>query len=74
MSMGQADRSAKSVLNDYSSQDLKKIIKTFGDEKEASIIAKNIVKERSKNQLNTTDELVKIIKKSKKKNFKKKIM
>ena len=73
MSMGQADRSAKSVLNDYSSQDLKKIIKTFGDEEEASIIAKNIVKERSKNQINYTDELVNIIKKSKKKNFKKKI-
>ena len=73
MSMGQAERSAKKVLNTYGSQDLKEIIKTFGEEEEASKISKNIVKERAKSEINTTDELVKIIKNSKKKNFKKKI-
>tara|TARA_B100001057_G_scaffold214841_2_gene215116 strand:+ start:674 stop:1681 length:1008 start_codon:yes stop_codon:yes gene_type:complete len=73
MSMGQAERSAKKVLNTYGSQDLKEIIKTFGEEEEASKISENIVKERAKSEINTTDELVKIIKNSKRKNFKKKI-
>ena len=71
MSMGQTEISAKKVLNTYSSQDLKEIIKIFGEEKEASKISKNIVKERIKNIIKNTDELVKIIKKSKKKNYKK---
>ena len=73
MSMGQTDLSAKKVLNSYSSKDLKDIIKTFGEEEEASKISNNIVKERSKKLINTTDELVKIIKDSKKKNYKNKI-
>ena len=46
MSMGLTDISAKEVLNTYSNQDLKDIIKNFGDEEEASKIAKNIIKER----------------------------
>ncbi len=71
MSMGQTERSAKTVINSYGSQDLKDIIKTFGDEKEASKIAKNIIKERSNTLINTTDQLVKIIKNSKNKNYKK---
>ena len=71
MSMGLTEISAKKVLNTYSSQDLRDIIKTFGEEEEALKISKNIVKERTKNIINTTDELVKIIKKSKKKNYKK---
>ena len=37
-------KSAKKVLNSYSSKDLKDIIKTFGEEEEASKISKNIVK------------------------------
>ena len=71
MSMGLTEISAKKVLNTYSSQDLRDIIKIFGEEEEALKISKNIVKERSKSIINTTDELVKIIKKSKKKNYKK---
>ena len=63
MSMGQTDLSAKKVLNSYSCKDLKDIIKNLGDEEEASKISKNIVEERFKKQINTTDELVKIIKK-----------
>ena len=71
MSMGQTEQSAKKVLNSYSSKDLMEIIKTFGEEKEASKISRNIVRERLKKQLNTTDELVKIIQNSKKKIIKK---
>ena len=73
MSMGQTTNSAKEVLNSYSTQDLRDIIKTFGEEEDATRIAKNIVSQRIKKKLETTDELVKIIKKSKKKNYKKKI-
>ena len=71
MSMGQTEISAEEVLNTYSTQDLKDIIKIFGEEQDASKISKNIVKERTKKKIKTTDELVKIIKKSKKKNYKK---
>ena len=53
---------------------MKDIIKTFGEEEDASKISKNIVKRETKKQLNTTDELVKIIQNSKKKNYKKKLM
>ena len=73
MSMGQTERTAKKVLNTYSSQDLKNIIKTFGEEEEANKIAKNIEKKRIFKKLKNTDELVEIINKSKKKNFKRKI-
>jgi len=73
MTMGQNNKSAKEILNTYSSKDLRDIIRTFGDEEEASKIANNIVKERSNGKINNTDELVEIIKKSKRKNYKKKI-
>ena len=71
MSMGLTETSAKKVLNTYSSQDLRDIIKIFGEEEEALKISKNIVKERTKKIINNTDELVKIIKKSKKNKNKK---
>ena len=73
MSMGNTERSAKEFLNNCSYKDIKEIIKTFGDEDEASKIAKNLVIERKIHEIRTTDELVQIIKKSKKKNYKKKI-
>ena len=52
---------------------LKLVIKILGDEKEASKIAKNIVKYRKKKKLLTQSDLVKIIEKSKKKLFQSKI-
>ena len=67
MTMGKTTKSAKEVLNYYSTQDLRDIIKTFGEEEDATRIAKNIVSQRNKKELETTDELVEIIKKSKKK-------
>ena len=71
MSMGQTEISAKKVVNTYSSQDLRDILKIFGEEQDATKISRNIVKERIKNEIKTTDELVRIIKKSKKKIIKK---
>ena len=50
-----------------SEADLKIMIKILGDEKEASKIAKNIIKFRSVRKITSTSDLVKIIKKAKKK-------
>ena len=47
MSMGLSALSAEEVINNYSEQKLKSIIKILGEEKDGSIIAKNIIKTRS---------------------------
>ena len=73
MSMGLTDISAEQVVNKFSETELKSIIKIFGEEKEASKIARNIVISRKIEKITRVDELVKIIEKSKKKNFTKKI-
>jgi 16S rRNA (cytosine1402-N4)-methyltransferase len=49
------------------------VIKILGDEKEATKIAKNIVNYRNTKKIKNTNELVKIIEKSKKKNYSSKI-
>ena len=56
--------SAYNVVNDYSYSDLVKILRDYGEEKYASSIARNIVKERENKEIKTTLELVEIIKKS----------
>ena len=73
MSMGLTDLSAEQVVNEYSEKKLTLIIKILGEEKEASRIAKNIIKARSIKKIKKVNELVSIIEKSKKKNFKSKI-
>ncbi len=73
MNMGLSSISAEEILNSYDEKNLKMIIKTFGDEKEASKIVKNIIRVRNKKRISTVSELVDIIEKSKKKNFSKKI-
>ena len=47
MTMGLSDFSAKEAVNNLGEIQLKSIIKILGEEKEAKIIAKNIVKARS---------------------------
>jgi len=69
MSMGLSKISAQDVINNLSELNLKLIIKILGEEKEASRIAKNIVKFRSEKKITKVHELVKIIVKSKKKKF-----
>ncbi len=73
MSMGLSSYSAEKVVNNSSEQALKLIIKVLGEEEEASKIAKNIVKFRSVTKITKVNQLVDIIKQSKKKNYKKKI-
>ncbi len=73
MSMGLSNISAEDVINNLSEEELKLIIKTLGEEKEASAIAKNIVRFRLEKKITRVDQLVKIIEKSKKRNFSLKI-
>ena len=73
MSMGLATTSAEEVINECSEEKLKSIIKILGEENEASRIAKNIIKTRIKKKITKVYELVDIIEKSKKKNYKSKI-
>ena len=72
MTMGLTDISAEDVINQLSESDLKLIIKIFGEEKEASKIARNIVKAREIKRITKVDELVSIIEKVKKEIFLKK--
>ena len=69
MTMGLSKISAQDAVNNLSEHQLKNVIKTLGEEKEASKIAKNIVKARSIKKILRVDELVSIIEKSKKNNY-----
>ena len=73
MAMGLNEITALEAVNNLSEKDLKLVIKILGDEKEASKIAKNIVKFRKIKKISSTSDLVKIIQRSKRKNFLKKI-
>lgn len=53
---------AKIIVNTYSYDDLKRIFKEYGESKFSSSIAKNIVKYRETKKIETTLELVDIIK------------
>jgi len=70
MQMGLNNYSAEDAINNLDEKELDKIFKFFGEEKESKFIARNIVKERLKNKIDT-QTLVKIIEKTKrKKNYK----
>ena len=64
MRMGQNGISAKQVVNNFSVEDIAKILYNFGEEKFSFSIAKNIEKKRNIKDINSTFELVEIIKKS----------
>jgi 16S rRNA (cytosine1402-N4)-methyltransferase len=70
MRMGINDFSANEVINNLNENELEKIFRYFGEEKESKRIAHNIVEDRKKIKINT-EELVRIIESSKrKKNYK----
>ena len=54
--------SAKEVVNNYSLEELTRIFKEYGEEKFAYSIAKKIIESRTKKPIETTLELVEIIK------------
>jgi len=70
MRMGLNKFSAKETVNKLDGKSLTKIFKSFGDERDAKLIVKNILKERLIKEIDTP-QLVKIIEKSKKGNNKK---
>jgi 16S rRNA (cytosine1402-N4)-methyltransferase len=53
---------AREIVNSYSEQDLSRIIRVYGEEKWASRIASFIVKARKRKSIETTFDLVRIIK------------
>ena len=55
---------AKDIVNGYSEMDLYRIIRDYGEDKFAKNIAKHIVQERAKKQIETTGELTEIIRAS----------
>ena len=73
MRMGLNEVSAKDVINNLDGKTLNNIFRLLGEEKESSKISRNIVKDRQQYPIKTIPDLIKIIKKSKRKNFKKKI-
>lgn len=63
MRMDQSQQfSAMNVVNEYSQNDLIKILRDYGEEKYASSIARGIVRARESKKIETTLELVEIIK------------
>lgn len=64
MRMSKSGISAKDVVNDYSEEELANIIFKYGEEKFSRRIAKNIVLARQDKLIETTGELVEIIKMS----------
>lgn len=55
---------AKDLLNDYSEEELKRILRDYGEEKYAARIAGNIVRYREKSSIETTFQLNEIVKSS----------
>ncbi|MDD6690489.1 MAG: 16S rRNA (cytosine(1402)-N(4))-methyltransferase RsmH [Lachnospiraceae bacterium] len=56
--------SAKTIVNTWSAEDLARILKDYGEERYAGRIAENIAKARKQHPLETTGELVAIIRSS----------
>ena len=68
MKMGLNEFSAKDVINKLDQKELEQIFRYFGEEKNSKLIAKKIVLERQKKNLDTQD-LVTIVKSTKKKYY-----
>ncbi len=64
MRMSKTGRSAKDIVNSYSVGELTRVLREYGEERYANRIANNIVTAREKKEINTTFELIDIIKSS----------
>jgi len=56
--------SAQEIINRWSKEQIEKLLREYGEEKFAPRIAERIVKERKKREVNTTFQLVEIIRKT----------
>jgi len=59
-----SDERTKNIINTYQEEDLSRIFFKYGEEKQARRIAKGIIERRKLNRINTTGDLVEIIKKA----------
>ena len=73
MQMGLSETSAEDAINNLDEKSLKLILKILGEEQEAGKIVKNIIKSRAIKKIDTVTDLVRIIERSKKKNYNKRI-
>lgn len=55
------EKTAADIVNEYSESELYRIIRDYGEDRFAKNIAKHIVKAREKERIETTDQLVEII-------------
>jgi len=62
MRLGDSGVTAKEIINEYSEDDLVRILKEYGEESFAKRIASKIIEKRKENPINTTFELVEVIK------------
>lgn len=58
------EMTAKDIVNGYSEMDLFRIIRDYGEDKFAKNIAKHIVMEREKGSIETTGQLIEVIKRA----------
>lgn len=58
------DMTARDIVNDYSEDELRRIIKNYGEDRYASRIAKEIVNERKIHSIDSTGDLIRLIKKA----------
>ena len=56
------EKTARDIVNEYSEMDLYRVIRDYGEDKFAKNIAKHIVQAREKKPIETTGELVEVIK------------
>ena len=56
------DKTARNIVNEYSEQELYRIIRDYGEDKFAKNIAKHIVRGRKEKPIETTGELIELIK------------
>lgn len=56
------ERTARDIVNNYSEMELYRVIRDYGEDKFAKNIAKHIVQVREKRPIETTEELVEVIK------------
>ncbi len=56
------EKTAADIVNEYGEMELYRVIRDYGEDRFAKNIAKHIVREREKSRIETTDQLVEIIK------------
>ncbi len=56
------EMTAKDIVNDYSEDELRRVIRSYGEDKFAAGIARAIVKAREEKEIETTGELISLIK------------